>query len=242
MKPHRLVLASFTGILCLLLADSCKHAIPFPIDNSTGGTGGTGGSGGTGSTADSCDPSNVYFQQQVLPILVSYCAQPGCHDNASHREGVTLVSYASVMQTGGVTPGDPSRSRLYRIISDGSMPPNGYAKPSASQLALISQWIQQGAKDLVCQNLCDSGVYTYSAAIQPLMASQCQGCHNSTNASGGVDLSSYAGVKAEVSSGRLWGSVSGAAGLVQMPLNGNKLSDCQLAQIQKWIAAGAPNN
>jgi hypothetical protein len=234
MKRKHFAVAMLTGGLCLLLIGACKHMIPYPIDN--------GVPGGTGNVTDSCDPSKIYFQQQILPILVSNCAQSGCHDNGSHREGVVLVSYSSVMQTGGVRAGDPSRSKLYNIIADGSMPPRGYSKLSTAQFNLIYQWIQQGAKDLVCQNMCDSGVYSYSAAIQPLIANKCEGCHNTSNALGGVNLSTYTGVKAEVSSGRLWGSVNGSPGYVQMPQNGSKLSDCELAQIQKWIADGAPNN
>jgi len=27
-----------------------------------------------------------------------------------------------------------------------------------------------------------------------------------------------------------------------MPQNGNKLSDCNITKIEKWITAGAPNN
>jgi hypothetical protein len=49
-----------------------------------------------------CDPNVVYFNQQVLPILISNCSFNGCHDSVSHEEGVILMPYESVMATGGV--------------------------------------------------------------------------------------------------------------------------------------------
>lgn len=100
----------------------------------------------------------------------------------------------------------------------------------------------QGAKNNSCQGGCDSTVFTYSGAIKPLINNYCQGCHSGTGASGGVDLSTYNGVKAKVSDGRLWGSINHTPGYVAMPQNGQKLSVCELKQFSKWIAAGALNN
>ena len=90
---------------------SCKHR----IEDLTPPPGGGGSSGGTGSTTP-CDPSKVYFQQQVLPILISNCALSGCHDDASHQEGIILTSYIKVMSTGDVRPGNPGGSDLYKSI------------------------------------------------------------------------------------------------------------------------------
>jgi uncharacterized membrane protein len=221
-------------ILIVIAAGSCKHIIPFPVS--------TGISGGVGSTSDPCDSTKIYFQQQVLPILVSNCAQSGCHDNGSHREGVILVSYNSVTQTGGVRAGNASGSKLYKVIVNGSMPPQGYGTLTDKQQNLIYQWIQQGAQDLVCENMCDSSVFTYSGAIQPLIANKCQGCHSATNSMGGINLSSYSALKTEVDNGKFQGSVNWNAGFSPMPQNGSKLSDCELSQITQWIAAGSPNN
>jgi hypothetical protein len=218
----------------IILSGACRHIIPFPIDS--------GITGGVGNTTNPCDSTKIYFQQQVLPILVSNCAQSGCHDNGSHKEDIILVSYNSVTQTGGVNPGNASGSKLYRVIANGSMPPGNYSTLTTAQKNLVYQWIQQGAQDLVCQNMCDSSVFTYSGSIQPLVSSKCQGCHNSTNPLGGIDLSSYNSVKALVDNGKFQGSVNWDPGFIAMPQNGSKLSDCELSQVQKWVAAGAPNN
>ena len=75
-----------------------------------------------------------------------------------------------------------------------------------------------------------------------MIQNKCQGCHSGTNAQGGIDLSTYTLLKAKVTDGKLWGSINQLPGYSAMPKNGTKLSDCEIKQFQKWIAAGAPNN
>ena len=225
----------------LLFVYSCKHMAGELIDNGTG----NGGAGG-GSSSTPCDPSKIYFQQQVLPILVSNCAMSGCHDDVTRKEGVVLTSYQKVMATGDINPGNAGGSKLYKVIVETDpgdrMPPPPQNPLTQQQIQIISTWIQQGAKDLVCASMCDSSVFTYSAAILPVIQNKCQGCHSGTNAQGSIDLSSYTLVKAKVADGKLWGSINHQTGFSPMPKNGAKLTDCELSQFQKWIAAGAPNN
>jgi len=220
----------------MLLIFSCKHPYGELPDSATQ----------SGDTTTACDPTKIYFQQQVLPILVSNCAMSGCHDDASHKEGVILTSYSKVIATGGVRPGNASDSKLYKVLvttsSDDRMPRPPQNPLTAQQIQIISSWIQQGADNLVCASMCDSSVFTYSSAIQPLIQNKCQGCHSGTNAQGQIDLSTYQLVKAKVTDGKLWGSINYLAGYSPMPKNGTKLSDCEIKQFQKWIAAGAPNN
>jgi mono/diheme cytochrome c family protein len=73
------------------------------------------------------------------------------------------------------------------------------------------------------------------------MNTYCKGCHNQASLGGGIDLSTYATVKASAA-GRLMGSINHTAGYSAMPKGSNKLSDCQIRQIQKWINAGTLNN
>jgi mono/diheme cytochrome c family protein len=96
--------------------------------------------------------------------------------------------------------------------------------------------------NLTCQSLCDTTNFIFNAVIKPLITDKCQGCHSGTAASGGIDLSTYNGIKAKVTDGRLWGSINHLPGYSPMPKNGNKLSDCEIKQIRKWIEAGSPNN
>jgi len=213
---------------------SCKHEIPFfAPDSSTA----------SGDSSIACDPNKIYFQQQVLPILVSNCAQSGCHDNGSHKEGIILTSYNSTMQTGGIRPGSPNQSKIYEKIANGEMPPAGHTPLTPTQKTLIYNWILQGAENLVCQNMCGDTVnVTYSLSVKTTITNKCQGCHSGANPQGAIDLTTYANVKAQVTNGKLWGAVNWTPGYSPMPKNGAKLSICELTKIQKWIAQGAPNN
>lgn len=83
----------------------------------------------------------------------------------------------------------------------------------------------------------------FSNSINPLFNSyNCLGCHGGSNSSGGVNLSTYAGVKTVVDNGRLFGAVSHAPGFSPMPQGGGKMSECDIKKIKAWIDAGAPNN
>lgn len=234
----RTLLVCFS-VFALLMA--CKHEIPVynpPVDNG----GGSGGSGGGGTVT--CSPDTVYFQQQILPIIVSNCAKSGCHDASSHVEGLNLTTYSGIMRI--VSPGNPGNSKLYRVIVTSNngdrMPPPPDPRMPQEQVDLIYKWIQQGAKNNACTGGCDTAVFTYSGAVKPIITSQCQGCHSGAAPGGGIDLSTYNGVKAVANNGKLWGAVHKDPGYVAMPPAGNGLSDCQLTQIRKWLDNGSPNN
>jgi mono/diheme cytochrome c family protein len=88
---------------------------------------------------------------------------------------------------------------------------------------------------------CDTANVTYSRQINKTMTSYCIGCHNASTASGGVVLDNYQGVQTEAANGRLMGGVKHQSGYKPMPPTG-QLDDCRLKMLEKWIAAGTPNN
>lgn len=92
------------------------------------------------------------------------------------------------------------------------------------------------------QTACDTTKVTYSGSVVPVLLSNCTSCHGGSAPSGGISLTTYAAVKAQVDNGKLWGTVSHTAGFSAMPKNASKLNTCNLAKIKKWIDAGAPNN
>lgn len=245
MKKFLHIVLSITTAGLLVL--SCKHPLPEP-PSGTGGTGGSGGTGGTGggTTPAPCSPDTAYFAQQVLPILISNCALSGCHDGASAQDGVVLMSYNSVMITGDVRPGSPGNSELYEMITESDpreRMPLGRTPLTAAQVNTIGTWIRQGARNNSCVNAtCDSSNVTFSGSVKPILANKCGGCHGGAAPSGGINLSTHAGVQAKVADGRLWGAINHSTGFQPMPRGGAKLSDCELAQFRKWISAGAPNN
>lgn len=230
-----LSISIFTGILW-----SCEHD-PFPIpdppivvnpDNSYGGSG------------VDCNYVGVCFESSVLPIFVSACAKSGCHDAIKREAGFNLSSYANIIRK-GIVPGNANESDLYKVTKqtgEDRMPPFPDSPLTIAQKDSIAKWINEGAKNTVkCNCSCDSTQYTYTATIAPLLANYCVGCHSPNSLGGNIDLSSYNGVKAAVTSNRLEGSVRHSPGFSAMP-KGSKLSDCQITQISKWIASGATNN
>lgn len=201
------------------------------------------------TTGIACDPDVVYFNRDILPILRSNCAFSGCHDAASSQDGVNLETYETVMATADVDPFDLDGSKIYRMITeddpDKLMPPPPNTPLSQAQIQLIAKWILQGAVNLECDENaggCNTTGVSYSADIQPVLQNNCVGCHSGSAPSGGVNLGTYAQVKQVADNGRLFGAVSWQDGFVNMPFGGNQLPQCNIDQIEAWIADGALNN
>ncbi len=243
MKFQLLFISTF-----LIALTSCKHETPIilgenPGDGGNGGgTGGGGGGGGTG-----CDPNTVYFVNDILPIIVSNCAMSGCHDPASHEDGVVLNNYANIMNTGEITPGNPWDSELFEKINesdeDDIMPPPPSNPLTGEQIDLIQTWIAQGAQNNECTEFeCDMTNVTFTNTILPIITNNCAGCHDNTSPSGGLTLQTYSQISAIANNGALQNSLYGTNGATLMPYNSNQLNDCFLEQINIWITEGAPNN
>lgn len=193
-----------------------------------------------------CSPDTAYFRNDILPILISSCGMSGCHDASTAQDGVILTSYQSVMNTAEIVPGNPGRSKLYEVITEAEteerMPPPPMSALSTDQILLIRKWIEQGAKNNYCDAGCDTSSFTYAIAIQPLIDRNCTGCHNATLSSGGIRLDNYASVKSAADNGSLYGAINHQPGYSAMPQGGNKLPECNIIQVRKWIDAGALNN
>lgn len=234
---QRILLQAIFIVTLFMAVYSCRHEALFPTDT-------TGGGGGGGiPPATTCSPDTAYFVNDIMPIIASNCTMSGCHDVASHADGVVLTTYQSIFRY--VSPGNAGNSKLYKVIirTDGErMPPPPRAPLTSAQKALIEKWINQGARNNNCTGRCDTAVFTYGSAVKVIMDNKCVGCHNPSNLGGNIDLSGYNGVKTVALNGKLYGSVSQQTGYSPMPKNSPKLSDCEIRQIQKWIAAGSQNN
>ncbi|MEZ4944029.1 MAG: c-type cytochrome domain-containing protein [Cyclobacteriaceae bacterium] len=197
-----------------------------------------------GGTLPDCQYQGVCFESSILPIFVSSCAKPGCHDAVTREEGFNLTSYANIIKK-GIVPGNANESKLYKVTTksgEDQMPPYPDLPLTQPQRDSIAKWINGGAKNTVkCNCACDSTAYTYQATIAPLLQGYCVGCHTVSSLGGNINLSNYAGVKASIDNGRLMGSIKHESGFSPMP-KGSKLSDCQITQISKWVSEGALNN
>ncbi|HYK45323.1 MAG TPA: c-type cytochrome domain-containing protein [Parafilimonas sp.] len=229
MKILRLGIVTGIGII---LVFACKHEVFRPPD--------TGGNTGGDNEKDSV----ICFESQILPIFINNCAVSGCHDAATHEKGYVFTSYDGIME--GIEPGDPEHSKIFEAITSNEKEdrmPKDTAPLPADQIGVIEQWINEGAHNTTnCFSGCDTSLYTYSAAVRPILDLNCVGCHNNSLQNAGVNLTTYTGVHAVALDGRLSGVINWSVGYPQMPFGGEKLSNCNITQIMKWIDDGAQNN
>lgn len=240
------------GVLAILIMFlfSCRHEPLSPVtvanDNTNSGNGGGSGTDTTTYPEVSCDPDSVYFTNTILPLFISNCAKSGCHDAATHQEGIVLNSYASIMASDEIEPGDPSEGDIMEAITENDpdkiMPPPPNTPLTGAQINLISDWIAQGAVNNSCTDGCDTSNVTYSGTVVPILQLRCVGCHNSNTTSDNINLTLYSGVELVASNGRLLGAINHAAGFTPMPLSGPKLPQCDIDKIRIWVEDGAPNN
>jgi hypothetical protein len=215
----------------IIFIQSCKHELDYPDY--------------TPNPIDTTTPppidSLVCFESQILPLFVSNCAMSGCHDAITQEKNIQLTDYTNIMEE--IVPYAASSGDVMESILDGSMPPSPNANLTSSQIALIQQWINQGAQNTTnCANICDSTSFTYSADIAPIMSTFCNGCHGGNSPSDGIITSSWASLQAIVNDGRLLGSIQHASGFSPMPKGSAMMNICNITKIRKWIQAGALNN
>lgn len=233
-------LLSFLLILTSILIYSCKHQ-PNAQPQANNGNNGNGGNNGNNNTQD----TSLCFERDILPIFVTNCAKSNCHDALSHEDGYVLNSYEGITED-GIKPGNASGSKIYKALVEDDdkdrMPKDSDPLP-ANQIALIRDWINRGAPNTTgCVSLCDSTSFTFSGTIQPMFSKYCKGCHNTALQSGGYSFDTYQGILVPVQAGRLLGALRHETGYKPMPQGGSKLSDCEIKQIEKWIAGGSPDN
>ena len=216
--------------LILMALVSCKHEPPPDLD---------------GTWAENCDPDTVYFGNTILPLLVSNCGMSGCHDEASHEEGIVVTDYYSLMNSDIIDMGNANNSELMEVITetdpDKIMPPPPSTALTSAQINAIRTWINQGAKFNNCVG-CDTVNYTFNAYILPIIQTNCTGCHSGGSPDANLSLTNYAEIASIANDGSLMHSLNGTGGYSIMPKNTSGLQSCKITQIQKWINDGAPNN
>ncbi len=191
-----------------------------------------------------CSPDTVYFKQKILPLIVSNCAMSGCHDAISKKDGVILTDYTNIMRE--VKISNPTSSELYKsLIATGEdrMPPAGSLP--AEQINSVLTWIKQGDKNNSCDASATNCVTTnisFKSTVQPILKTNCVGCHSGTKPSGNIDLTTYTQVQKYAVNGKLYGSIAHQTGFIPMPSATSTLSTCEVSQIKSWINSGSINN
>ncbi|WP_426490240.1 hypothetical protein [Hymenobacter sp. 102] len=111
-------------------------------------------------------------------------------------------------------------------------------------LLLLGSCAYDNAEDIVKpqQPCATPATVSYALHISPLLDRNCRSCHSAVLVSGNVNLDNLTEIQTRARTGQLMGVVTHAPGFQQMPQGGAKLSDCDIALLQQWVTAGAPNN
>ncbi len=93
------------------------------------------------------------YHRDIAPLLRDYCA--GCHNGGDYEGGFSVETFAALMEGGEteakaiLVPGKPGESYLLQTIlktAKPAMPPKKEPQPSAAEIALLTRWIEEGAK------------------------------------------------------------------------------------------------
>jgi mono/diheme cytochrome c family protein len=167
----------------------------------------------------------ISFTKQIVPIFAARCDK--CHISGT-KGGFSMASFASLMKgsEGGTvfTPGKGPGSRLIEVLQNGDMPRGG-APLNPEEIALISKWIDAGAKfDGADENArvaaSSSQTNQPQAMLQPTQASgkesvqfvrdlasivvtTCIDCHGGMQPSGRLNLTTFAGLLRGGDSGQI---------------------------------------
>ncbi|ACY16175.1 fibronectin type III domain-containing protein [Haliangium ochraceum] len=107
---------------------------------------------------------DIFFPQDIEPVLVANCTSSNCHDNAAPREGLSLTAgnaYGNLVNQPAaqcddgrerVDPGDATNSYIIHKLRNqntckgGAMPAGGPDLPD-EVIATFEQWIAEGAPE-----------------------------------------------------------------------------------------------
>ncbi len=127
----------------------------------------------------------IDFASQVKPILEAACVH--CHGTEKDKGDFrlhTLEDAAKGNENGpGLTPKDPTKSAIYTTLilpadDDMVMPPEKEGLLDAAQVAVIKQWIEEGADWPAGVTLEQTPRISFEKHIQPILEQNCVTCHN----------------------------------------------------------------
>jgi hypothetical protein len=97
-------------------------------------------------------------------------------------------------------------------------------------------------EDLYPQGECITTDISFVQDIVPIIQQHCYVCHSAAVNSGNITLEGHLNMVKYAQNGRLTGAITHQSGYVPMPQNAPKLSACNIARIEQWVADGALNN
>jgi hypothetical protein len=91
--------------------------------------------------------ASLLFERDVKPLLAKHCF--ACHGEEKLRANLDLRTVTGMLRGGDTGPaivrGEPSASLLLDLVGRNEMPPKKRQKLSATEVALLRRWVEQGA-------------------------------------------------------------------------------------------------
>ena len=217
----------------------------------------------------------VSFVADVAPVLSSRCLR--CHNDRRTEGGLNLATFAN-MKAGGdsgplVVIGNPADSPLFTRCADDDpelrMPKGGQLQDA--ELAAIRDWISGGAAfdgdgeavalgrlksagsagpaaEVVVPEPKGTETVSFTRDIGPMLDRICLGCHSGNNPTGGLSMTTFAGLMRGGDSGpvirpgdaensRLFRLVGGLE-LPRMPGNQSRIRRSEYAALKTWFEEG----
>ena len=185
--------------------------------------------------------AKVSFVSQVAPILISKCGN--CH--VSERRGnFSTASFRNLDNSAMIAYGVADDSRLIEVIESGEMP-KGNLTVSENELAILKQWVNQGAEfdgdnpnaqlasfsspsapmaasATVSGPVKPTGDETVSFGlhIAPILLENCAECHVARNPRGNFDMANFARILDGGDSGKAFTPGSSATSEIVLRLKG----------------------
>ncbi len=137
------------------------------------------------------DAVKADFNKHIKPILEAACVH--CHSEKSSKGDLKMQTREECLKGGengtALVPGDPAKSPLYTLIAlaaddDDVMPPKKEGILAATQVALIKDWVAQGAPWPEGVKLEQKPRIDFVKHIQPILEQNCVSCHNDEKSKG----------------------------------------------------------
>jgi mono/diheme cytochrome c family protein len=188
---------------------------PLPDPPEAMGSGDAMPASGPAASTPASASGEVSFSKQVAPMLVGKCGS--CHIRGD-KGGFNMKNYNDLMRGSKdgtvISPKNGPDSRIVELIRTKDMPRGG-GSVSDQEMALLSKWIDQGAKfdgPNKDTNLADLGASApkteittasgkvikggpFALEIGPVLVAECFGCHaEGRMPAGQYDMNMYAGL------------------------------------------------
>ncbi len=196
----------------------------------------------------------AWFRTHVEPIFAAHCQR--CHGADTQKSALNLSTPAGIRQGGESGPildaEAPQDGTLYQYVHERMMPPEGEGRLTDDEIALVGRWIEAGAP--LGEATPGDEPELSQHDVLPTLLLRCAICHGHQRQQAELDIRGVAAL--------LKGGKSGPAIVPGKPdeslliqkiragempprktlafYSVRPVTDLELATLEKWIAAGAP--